>query len=262
MSSLAQVFEVLNLMRDQGVVDAYAVGGATAMLFYAEPARTYDVDVFVLLREQIEPGLVSLEAVYTWARQRGFGVDAEHLMIHGVPVQLLPAFSPLVAEAITQAPVHDYDGVSVHVVGPEHLSHSLWRQGARGGANAPGSSSNREPSIARVCDTCSIGTVSTLWSPMMSEPPPIRSPGCSSANVSGIARRRPRRSRRRCASSSSSNGRTCRSWQNGAHSGRGSARGTLRHQRLDLESQWRRAGSAAGGARSGREGTDTDAIFA
>ena len=108
-------------MRDQGVVDAYAVGGATAVLFYAEPARTYDVDVFVLLREQIEPGLVSLEAVYTWARQRGFGVDAEHLMMHGVPVQLLPAFSPLVAEAITEAPVHDYDGVSVHVVGPEHL---------------------------------------------------------------------------------------------------------------------------------------------
>ncbi len=121
MSSLAQVFEVLNLMRDQGVVDAYAVGGATAVLFYAEPARTYDVDVFVLLREQIEPGLVSLEAVYTWARQRGFGVDAEHVMIHGVPVQLLPAFSPLVAEAIAHAPVHDYDGVSVHVVGPEHL---------------------------------------------------------------------------------------------------------------------------------------------
>ena len=108
-------------MRDQGVVDAYTVGGATAVLFYAEPARTLHVDVFVLLREQIEPGLVSLEAVYTWARQRGFGVDAEHLMMHGVPVQLLPAFSPLVAEAITEAPVHDYDGVSVHVVGPEHL---------------------------------------------------------------------------------------------------------------------------------------------
>ena len=121
MSSLAQVFEVLNLMRDEGVVDAYAVGGATAVLFYADPARTYDVDVFVLLRGETGARLVSLEAVYTWARQRGFGIDGEHLMIHGVPVQLLPAFSPLVAEAVTEAHVHDYAGVSVHVVGPEHL---------------------------------------------------------------------------------------------------------------------------------------------
>ena len=36
-------------MRNEGVVRDYAIGSATAVLFYAEPTRTYDVDVFALL---------------------------------------------------------------------------------------------------------------------------------------------------------------------------------------------------------------------
>lgn len=36
-------------MRDERIVAQYAVGGATAVLFYAEPTRTYDLDVFVIL---------------------------------------------------------------------------------------------------------------------------------------------------------------------------------------------------------------------
>ena len=51
MSSLADVFRVLNRMRDERIVAQYAVGGATAVLFYAEPTRTYDLDVFVTLEE-------------------------------------------------------------------------------------------------------------------------------------------------------------------------------------------------------------------
>jgi len=120
-NSLGQVFQVLNHMREEGLIEEYAVGGATAVLFYAEPARTYDVDVFVLLDQASAQSLVSLSSVYEWAQARGFGVDAEHVLIHGVPVQLLPAFSPLVTDAIRTARVHDYDGVPVHVVDPEHL---------------------------------------------------------------------------------------------------------------------------------------------
>jgi hypothetical protein len=99
-ASLAQVFAVLNRMRDDGVVGDYAIGGATAVLFYAEPSRTYDVDVFVRPAGQPVPVLAPLSAVYEWARRQGFAVDAEHLMIHGVPVQVLPAFAPLVEDAI------------------------------------------------------------------------------------------------------------------------------------------------------------------
>ena len=121
MSSLADVFRVLNRMRDEGIVSQYAIGGATAVLFYAEPTRTYDLDVFVALDAGAGDDLVSLSAAYEWARAQGYGLRAEHLMIEGVPVQLLPAFNALVETALSTARVHDYGGVPVHVVGPEHL---------------------------------------------------------------------------------------------------------------------------------------------
>lgn len=121
MSSLADVFQVLNQMRDDGVVSDYAIGGATAVLFYAEPTRTYDVDVFVTLQVGPDGELVSLSSVYEWARGRGIRMEAEHLMIEGVPVQLLPAYNELVEAALATARVHDYEGVPVRVVAPEHL---------------------------------------------------------------------------------------------------------------------------------------------
>jgi hypothetical protein len=120
-SALAQVFAALNQMREEGVVEQYAIGGATAVLFYAEPTRTYDVDVFVILARAQDDALTSLGPVYDWARANGFDVDAEHVLVHNVPVQILPAWSPLVVEAIGSARVHDYDGVSVRVVDPDCL---------------------------------------------------------------------------------------------------------------------------------------------
>lgn len=120
MASLREVFQVLNDMRSEGIIDEYALGGAMAVLFYAEPTRTYDLDVFVVLPPADQP-IVTLTPVYAWLRERGFEPHAEHVMIHGVPVQLIPAYNELVEEAITAARDHDYDDVTVRVCPPEHL---------------------------------------------------------------------------------------------------------------------------------------------
>ena len=130
MGSLKDVFGVLAQMQDDGMVTDYAIGGATAVLFYAEPTRTYDVDVFVTLPSGPAPALVSLSSVYEWAKNRGIEIQGEHLMIETVPVQLLPAYNSLVEEAVADARVHDYEGVPVRVVGPEHLV-ALQAGGAR-----------------------------------------------------------------------------------------------------------------------------------
>ena len=121
MSSLADVFRVLNRMRDEGIVAQYAVGGATAVLFYAEPTRTYALDVFVTLEAVGKDVLAPLSRVYEWAREQGFSLQAEHLLLAGVPVQLLPACNDLVEAALATARAHDYTGVPVRVVDAEHL---------------------------------------------------------------------------------------------------------------------------------------------
>jgi len=121
MPSLADVFRQINGLKNEGVIREYAIGGATAVLFYAEPARTYDVDVFVLLAQSASQTLLSIDGLYDWARQRGFDIDAEHILIHGVPVQFLPAYNSLAEDAISSARIFEYEGVPVRVIGPEHL---------------------------------------------------------------------------------------------------------------------------------------------
>ena len=120
MASLPDVFGVLNEMKAEGVVEDYALGGAMAVLFYAEPTRTYDLDVFVILPPSDRP-IVTLTPVYAWLSARGFEAHAEHVLIHGVPVQVIPAYNDLVEEAIAAARDHDYDDVTVRVCPPEHL---------------------------------------------------------------------------------------------------------------------------------------------
>jgi hypothetical protein len=65
--------------------------------------------------------LVSLERFYEWARTRGFPADGEHILVHGVPVQFLPAHNALAESAVMTARTLDYDDVPVRVIDPEHL---------------------------------------------------------------------------------------------------------------------------------------------
>ena len=120
LSSLSAVFAVLNEMKVEGVFEDYALGGAMAVLFYAEPTRTYDLDVFVALPQA--PGrIIQLRPIYKWLEQRGYRPEAEHVLIHGVPVQFLPAYNNLVEETVKEARLLDYERVPVRVSGPEHL---------------------------------------------------------------------------------------------------------------------------------------------
>lgn len=108
-------------MKAEGVIDEYAIAGAMAMLFWAEPTPTYDLDVLVFLPGTRGP-LVSLTSVYEWAQRHGYPAEAEHVKVEGIPVQFVPSPNELADEAIESAAVKPYDdNVEVRVVRPEYL---------------------------------------------------------------------------------------------------------------------------------------------
>jgi len=120
MSSLADAFKVLNELKAAGVVGDYAVAGAMALVFWTEPVATFDLDVLVTL-DPPATGLVSLESIYRWAEQRGYSLQAEHILIEGMPTQIVPSPDALADEAVASAAELDYQGVTVRVVRPEYL---------------------------------------------------------------------------------------------------------------------------------------------
>lgn len=115
----ADALTAIREMRRDGIVTEYAVGGAMAISFWAEPAATFDLDVFVLY-ESAGP-ILSLAPIYEWAKARGYESRAEHIVISGVPVQVMPVHSELAAEAVRNAAELDYDGIPVRVITPEYL---------------------------------------------------------------------------------------------------------------------------------------------
>ena len=50
MADIAKTFSVINQMMTAGIIENYALGGATAVIFYTEPIATEDVDIFVHLK--------------------------------------------------------------------------------------------------------------------------------------------------------------------------------------------------------------------
>lgn len=117
---MERALKVINRMKDEGVVRNYAIGGAMALLFYAEPALTYDLDVFCTLKETRSP-LVSLAPIYEWLKAKGYREDKEHMVIEEIPVQVIPAYNALVEEAVEQAEERTFKGESTRVVQIEHL---------------------------------------------------------------------------------------------------------------------------------------------
>lgn len=84
--AFADTLRKLNSMKEEGIVQEYAIAGAMAILFWTEPVLTYDLDVLVFLPEEKGP-LVSLDAIYRWAEAHGYPLEDKHVLVEGVPTR-------------------------------------------------------------------------------------------------------------------------------------------------------------------------------
>jgi len=117
--SLEKAIGVLNTMVSDGIVSGYVIGGAMGALFYTEPFETNDLDIFVAFPE--DKLIVTLDPIYDYLKAKGYVVDKEHIIIEGIPVQILPIYDELVSEAAVTALPKKVGQEGVRVMRPEHL---------------------------------------------------------------------------------------------------------------------------------------------
>jgi len=117
---MKETLQVINSLVEKDLFEKYAIGGAVAGVFYAEPVVTFDLDIMVILSgdsNELDP----LREVFDWAKESGYELDKEQIIIEGIPVQFLPVFNDLIGEAVENAVEKDFEGIKTYVMSPEYL---------------------------------------------------------------------------------------------------------------------------------------------
>ena len=107
-------------MVSAGVIADYAVFGAVAQMRYTEAVSTMDAEILVGLSER--PGLDILKPIYDYCVSKGYRPEGEAVRVGDWPVQFIPAFSPLTAEAMREAEIGEIEGVPLRVVSANYLA--------------------------------------------------------------------------------------------------------------------------------------------
>ncbi|MEW5947559.1 MAG: hypothetical protein AB1742_15325 [bacterium] len=128
---MKEILQALNELKNNKIIDDYAIGGGIAALFYIEPFLTFDLDVFIIPTEKTKCGnLIILSPVYEYLEKKGCSWKGEHIIVGGVPVQFIPA-DGLEREAVGNAKEIKYEGIKSKVLTPEYLITVLLRAGRK-----------------------------------------------------------------------------------------------------------------------------------
>lgn len=120
---LREVIQVLNQMRNDGVIDRYAIGGAVGATFYLEPVATLDVDVFIELHAQASSLIIDLSSIYEYLEKKGGVKEREYIVFADTPIQfLMPQTNSLTEEALADAVERDVEGMTASVFTAEHIA--------------------------------------------------------------------------------------------------------------------------------------------
>lgn len=129
--NIGEILGVLEEMKSAGIIERYAIGGAFAAILHYEPISTIDLDIFFFLREKNDSPILSLNAIYEYAKQKGFSFDHEFVNIHGWLVQFVEAsHSPLWTEAIENADTIKIENENAPVIDKEYLV-AMWLYAGR-----------------------------------------------------------------------------------------------------------------------------------
>jgi hypothetical protein len=117
---MEKVFQVINELVENRVIDTYAVGGAVAAFFYVEPFFTQDIDIFFPVSLDTS-SIISLGPLYEHLLNKGYRPSGEMIEIEGWQVQFLPVANALIDEAVQSAELFKVEDVTVRVMPAAYL---------------------------------------------------------------------------------------------------------------------------------------------
>jgi len=117
---MEKVIQVINDLVRNGIIDKYAIGGATGVIFYTETLNTKDIDVFINPKFTTS-GIVHLGSIYEYLQKAGYKMEGQYFIIDGIPIDLIPVYNDLTLEALNNSAENTFNNNKVKVFRPEYL---------------------------------------------------------------------------------------------------------------------------------------------
>ena len=123
---MRDTLKIINQLKTKRLLLDYAIGGGTGILFYTEAFPTYDLDIFVVVKQA--NGLLDFSPIFRYLTGLGYKWKGEHIIVEGTPVQFIPT-TPLTEEAVNCSRVIRFEGIRAKVLSPEYLLAVLLQTG-------------------------------------------------------------------------------------------------------------------------------------
>jgi predicted nucleotidyltransferase len=116
--TIGPALEVLNQLEDEGIIQQPTIAGSVALMYYAQPMYTDDLDMFCYLPNQ--GILTDLEPIYKRLAELGCTINNMYIRIEGVNVLFMIPETLLEKEAVQNAAAITVSGVKTHVLKYEY----------------------------------------------------------------------------------------------------------------------------------------------
>jgi len=70
---MKKTLEIINELKQNGLIKDYAIGGGIATIFYVEPFFTFDLDVFIIAaKKEKKKNIILLSPIFDYLEDKGY----------------------------------------------------------------------------------------------------------------------------------------------------------------------------------------------
>jgi len=119
----------INQMEADGVVERYAVGGDSAASLYLDSVSPRHLEIVVPIPTLPGQALVSPSKIFEYLLGHGAIFEGQFMRIGDTRTLFVPPSTPLLEEALREAPLRRIEGVPARVFSAEHLAAIAFQSG-------------------------------------------------------------------------------------------------------------------------------------
>jgi len=119
---MKRILEILNEIKNKGLIKDYAIAGGIASVYYIEAIGTKDLDIFITIKSGSERDMAKVPfRLFNYFASKGYGSDGDYIFVDHIPVHLTFADEPIQMDAVRDAKDIEFAGVKTRVLRAEYL---------------------------------------------------------------------------------------------------------------------------------------------